>query len=301
VKDPETGEDLPDLIHLRPFVREAAEALERAGVPSPWVDAAILAAYVMEIEVTDLVKHDLFTIEQCIEMAGLLERREAREPLQHLTGRAPFRRLEFLVGPGVFIPRPETEVVVEAALGEVSRLQASGVREPVVVDLGTGSGAIAASIAIEAPGTRVHAVELDPEAHVWAQRNLRDLGIDLRLGDASESFPDLEGAVDIVVTNPPYIPPDGQIRDPEVLLYDPPLALWGGGADGLDVARVVTARAGVLLHPGGLLVMEHADVQRGAVLALFDALGSDWSEVADHRDLAGRDRYVTARRGRMHA
>ncbi len=226
-------------------------------------------------------------------------RRAKRVPLQHLTGESHFRRLTLAVGPGVFIPRPETEVVVEAALVEVRRLVAGGNRQPVVVDLCTGSGAMAASVALEAPEALVHAVELAPEAFAWAERNLAAYDVDLRLGDAASAFPELDGRVDVVVTNPPYIPADGLIRDPEVLEHDPPLALWGGGADGLDVPRSVVARAHDLLRPGGLLVIEHADVQGAAMVGLLTSAG--WVEVADHRDLAGRDRYATARPGRMTA
>ena len=158
---------------------------------------------------------------------------------------------------------------------------------------------MAASVALEAPEARVHAVELAPDAFAWAERNLAAFDVDLRLGDAASAFPDLDGQVDVVVANPPYIPADGLIRDPEVLEHDPPLALWGGGPDGLDVPRSVIARAHGLLRPGGLLVIEHADVQGAAMVDLLTAAG--WVEVADHRDLAGRDRYATARPGRMTA
>jgi release factor glutamine methyltransferase len=286
-------------LDINPLVRAMTEAFALAGVPSPRVDAEVLVAHVMGIEPNELVRHDTLSRAQAVEVRRLGERREQRVPLQHLTGQAYFRRLSLAVGPGVFIPRPETEVVVEAALGEIGRLVAAGVPEPVAVDLCTGSGCIAASIAVEAPAAQVHAVELSPEALVWAERNLLGLDVELRLGDAAEAFPELDGLVDVVVTNPPYIPPDGLIRDPEVLEHDPPLALWGGGCDGLEVARSVASRAAELLKPGGLLVMEHADVQRAAALALL--IGDRWVEVTDHRDLAGRDRYVTARRGRMHA
>jgi release factor glutamine methyltransferase len=290
-----------ELVDLRPLLREMSDAFEQAGVPSPRFDAEALAAHVLGVDPGDLVKLDAITGAQAVELSRLGALRAQRVPLQHLTGHAYFRRLTMDVGPGVFIPRPETEVVVEAALVEVRRLLTEGTARPVVVDLGTGSGAIAASMAVETPQAQVHAVELSPEAHVWAERNLRGLGVDLRLGDAAEAFRELDGLVDVIVTNPPYIPPDGVIRDLEVLDYDPPVALWGGGPDGLDVARAVIRRAEGLLRPGGFLVMEHADVQREAVLTLFGTEDSGWSEVADHRDLAGRDRYVTARRGRMHA
>jgi release factor glutamine methyltransferase len=287
-----------EAVDLRSLVRQVADALSEAGVPSPRFDAEALAAHVMGVEPRDLVKHQTLTRSQAVELSRLGALRGQRVPLQHLTGHAYFRRLALLVGPGVFIPRPETEVVVEAALAEVARLIAEGIRAPRVIDLCAGSGAIAASVATEAPASVVHAVELSPEAHAWAERNLHGLGVDLRLGDAATAFPELDGQVDVVIANPPYIPPDGIIRDREVLEHDPPVALWGGGPDGLDVPRLVTARAATLLRPGGLFVMEHADVQRHDVLAMLAATG-DWVDAADHQDLAGRDRYVTARRGKM--
>src|SRR4051794_17954599 len=284
---------------LRQMLRDATGILASAGVPSPAHDARELAAYALGVRPADLAGRDSCSPEEAEAFDALIRRRAQRVPLQHLTGEAHFRRLTLAVGPGVFIPRPETEVVVEAALVEVRRLLAHGNLHPVVVDLCTGSGVMAASVALEAPEARVHAVELAPDAFAWAQRNLADYDVDLRLGDAAGAFPELDGQVDVVVTNPPYIPADGLIRDPEVLEHDPPLALWGGGPDGLDVARSVISRAHSLLRPGGLLVIEHADVQGPAMVGLLTAAG--WVAVADHRDLAGRDRYATARPGRMTA
>lgn len=286
---------VPDEVDLRRLVRDAAARLAAAGVESDWYDAGILATHVLGVEPRELVLHDTCTQDQAEAFDALVDQRCARIPLQHLTGRAYFRRLSLVVGPGVFVPRPETEVVVEAALEEIARVTGRGVAHPVVVDLCTGSGAIAASVAVEAPQAQVAAVELSEEAYLWAVRNLRDLGVDLRLGDATDTFQDLDGTVDVVVSNPPYIPHGAVIRDPEVLTHDPGLALWGGGEDGLDVMRGVVARAAHLLRPGGLLVVEHADVQGPAVVALLEATG-DFAEVADHEDLAGRDRFTTGRR-----
>src|SRR3954454_616280 len=281
------------------MLREGTGILATAGVPSPQHDARELAAYVVGVRPADLANLDTCSPERAEAFDALLRRRAERVPLQHLTGEAHFRRLTLAVGPGVFIPRPETEVVVEAALAEVRRVVAGGNPRPVVVDLCTGSGAMAASVALEAPQAEVHAVELAPDAFAWAQRNLAAYEVDLRLGDAATAFPDLDGLADVIVTNPPYIPADGLIRDPEVLQHDPPLALWGGGPDGLDVPRSVIARAHDLLRPGGLLVIEHADVQGRTMVDLLTADG--WVDVADHRDLAGRDRYATARPGKMTA
>jgi release factor glutamine methyltransferase len=214
-------------------------------------------------------------------------RRAAREPLQHITGRAHFRHVTLAVGPGVFVPRPETEVVAGAAIAAARRLPA-----PVVVDLCTGSGAIALSLADEVPAASVHAVESDEAAHAWAGRNCAGTGVDLRLGDMADALHDLDGRVDVVVSNPPYIPVGAHVRDPEVAAHDPALALWSG-TDGLDAVRVVEQVAGRLLRPGGTVVVEHADLQGRTAPAVFAATGR-WTDVRDHRDLAGRDRYLTA-------
>jgi release factor glutamine methyltransferase len=187
----------------------------------------------------------------------------------------------------VFVPRPETEVVAEAAIAAALRLPA-----PVVVDLCTGSGAIALSLADEVPAASVHAVESDEAAHAWAGRNCAGTGVDLRLGDMADALHDLDGRVDVVVSNPPYIPVGAHVRDPEVAAHDPALALWSG-TDGLDAVRVVEQVAGRLLRPGGTVVVEHADLQGRTAPAVFAATGR-WTDVRDHRDLAGRDRYLTA-------
>ncbi len=281
-------------VDLRLLMRASAKRLTGAGVESGMHDAGLLVAHVLSVEPREIVLHDTVTREQATQIERLVAQRCARVPLQHLTGRAFFRRLSLLVGPGVFVPRPETELVVEAVLAEVQRLRDSASTAPLVVDLCTGSGAIAASVATEAPQARVAAVELSPEAYAWAERNLRGLDVDLRHGDAAQAFEDLDGTVDVVVSNPPYIPHGSQIRDPEVAKHDPPLALWGGGTDGLDVMRGVVVRARGLLRPGGLLVVEHSDLQGASVVALLQRAG--FLDVADHRDLAGRDRFTTARR-----
>ncbi len=280
---------------LQPLLRAAADRLLASGIESAGNDARLLAAHVLCVEPGEVVRHDALTADQALSFEELVARRSTRVPLQHLTGRAYFRHLALEVGPGVFVPRPETEVVTEAVLDELRALAARGVGRPLVVDLCTGSGAIAASIALEAPDASVSAVELSPEAFAWAERNLARLEVDLRLGDATAAFTDLDGMVDVVVSNPPYIPPGAVIRDPEVLDHDPPLALWGGGEDGLDVMRGIVARAGGLLRPGALLVVEHADVQGSAVVELLAGTGA-FVDVTDHVDLAGRDRFTTGRR-----
>jgi release factor glutamine methyltransferase len=272
-------------VTVQESVRSAAAELAAAGVPSPRFDAEELAAFSLGVERRELWRAS------CVgpEFAAYVRRRAAREPLQHITGRAHFRHLTLAVGPGVFVPRPETEVVVDAVLAACRRTTS-----PVVVDLGTGSGAIALSVAGELPGARVHAVEADPDAHAWAARNVAGTAVALRLGDMADAFPDLDGTVDVVVSNPPYIPVGAVVRDPEVATHDPAPALWSG-ADGLDAVRVVERVAARLLRAGGTVVVEHADLQGESAPAVFAAAGR-WAGVADHRDLAGRDRYLTARR-----
>ena len=272
-------------VPLQESVRAAAAELAAAGVPSPRFDAEELAAFSLGVERRELWR----AAGVGPEFAAYVRRRVSREPLQHITGRAHFRHLTLAVGPGVFVPRPETEVVVDAVLAALR-----GASSPVVVDLGTGSGAIALAVAHEVPGARVHAVEADPAAHAWAARNAGGTTVDLRLGDMADAFPELDGAVDVVVSNPPYIPVGAVVRDPEVAAHDPSLALWSG-PDGLDAVRVVERVAARLLRAGGTVVVEHADLQGESAPAVFAATGR-WAGVADHRDLAGRDRYLTARR-----
>jgi release factor glutamine methyltransferase len=250
-------------------------------------------AHVLGVELSQLPLVDDVAPSVVQEYDALVARRAEREPLQHLTGSAWFRHVELAVGPGVFVPRPETELLagwaIEQALGP-----ATGAAQPVVVDLGTGSGAIARAVADEVPHACVHAVELDPSAHRWAARNLAGTGVDLRHGDLGTAFDDLAGTVDVVVSNPPYIPHEAwESIAAEVRDHDPDLALYASG-DGLDVIRVVEARAALLLRPGGVVGVEHADVQGESAPAVFLGTGR-WEHVRDHRDLAGRARFVTAR------
>lgn len=269
---------------LREGLASATARLSAAGVPSPRFDAEELAAFSLGVTRRDLWRHQ----EPGEGFESYVARRATREPLQHITGRAYFRHLSLAVGPGVFVPRPETEVVVEAAIAA-----ARAVPGAVVVDLGTGSGAIAMAVAQEVAGARVHAVEADPAAYEWAARNCAGTTVQLRLGDMATAFGELDGTVDVVVSNPPYIPVGAVVRDPEVASHDPARALWSG-EDGLDAVRVVEQVAARLLGPGGAVVVEHADLQGTAAPAVFTATGR-WTDVRDHRDLAGRDRYLTAR------
>ena len=275
------------------LLRDAGARLVAAGVPSPDFDAAELLAHVLGTSRKALSRDTFVDAGAAAEFDDLVSRRAARVPLQHLTGLVGFRYCELAVGPGVFVPRPETELLAGWAVETAGALVRAG-RSPVVVDLCTGSGAIALSVATEVPGAIVHAVELDGPAHAWAERNLAGSGVDLQLGDMAEAFPDLDGTVDVVVANPPYIPLEAyESVAPEARDHDPALALWSG-QDGLDAMRTVERVAARLLGPGGRVGAEHADVQGDAAPRVFADAGR-WLDVRDHRDLAGRARFVTAR------
>ncbi|MDN3351773.1 peptide chain release factor N(5)-glutamine methyltransferase [Actinomadura sp. DC4] len=277
-------------------IARATARLAAAGIPSPRADAEELAAFVHGVKRGELhgVPDGAFDARYWEGIA----RREAGEPLQHITGRAFFRYLELRVGPGVFVPRPETEVVAGWA---IDTLRTMDVGDPLVVDLGTGSGAIALSIAQEVPRARVHAVEKDPKAYVHATRNVEELDergrVRLHLSDFGDALRDLDGTVDLVVSNPPYIPMSEWEYVPEdVRDFDPPPALWGGGDDGLDAIRVVERTARRLLRPGGWTAVEHSDLQGNPVYWIF-AEENGWRDMRNHKDLTGRDRFVTARLG----
>lgn len=283
-------------VRRNPALATAADRLRSAGVASPEHDAAELLAHVYGLERKTLFRVDMVDGEPAARFEALIERRAAREPLQHLTGAAFFRHVELAVGPGVFVPRPETELLAGWAIEQASKILAVG-RSPVVVDLCTGSGAIAKAVADEVADADVHAVELDESAHEWAERNLAGTGVDLRHGDMGTAFDDLLGTVDVVVCNPPYIPLEAwESVAAEARDHDPHLALFSGD-DGLDAIRVLTVRAAQLLRPGGVVGAEHADVQGESSPAVFAATGR-WVEVVDHLDLAGRPRFTTARLAR---
>ena len=279
-------------MNARQLRSAGAARLRDAGVASPERDADELLGHVLGVGLGRLPLVTEVTGDQEAAYDALLARRAAREPLQHLLGSAAFRHVELAVGPGVFVPRPETELLAGWAVERARELPA-----PVVVDLCTGSGAIARAIAEEVPAARVHAVELDPGAHAWAELNLAGSGVELRLGDMATAFEELEGTVDVVTCNPPYVPLDAwesvarEARD-----HDPHLALFSGD-DGLDAMRVLARRAARLLRRGGWVGAEHADVQGETAPAVFVATGR-WEQVRDHRDLVGRPRYVTARLAR---
>lgn len=272
-------------VPVRSAVRAAAEKLAAAGIESPLHDAQELAAHVLGVGRKDLVRHE------CIDAPAyeaLVARRAAREPLQHITGRAHFRRISLEVGPGVFVPRPETEVMTGVAIELAATLQA-----PVVVDLFAGAGPVALSVAAEVPQATVHAVEREDAAFAWLQRNAATSRVIIHHADAADCLPELDGAVDVVVANPPYVPIDATISFPEVADYDPPTALWSG-TDGLDAMRVLEWVAGRLLRPGGWVLAEHSDLQGEAAPQVFST--GRWVDVHDRVDLAGRPRFVVARR-----
>jgi release factor glutamine methyltransferase len=289
-------------------LREAARRLGEAGVTTPRVDAERLAAHVLGLSPGELTAAAIvgrgLGADEAERLADLVAERAARVPLQHLTGRAAFRGIELAVGPGVFVPRPETEIVAGLAI-EAARESGAEVAfvagHPVVVDLCTGSAAIALSVAVEVPAARVVALELEPHALAWAEGNIADVApgrVELRAGDVAGSprgvLADLAGAVDVVVANPPYIPPGARPVDPEVADHDPEAALYGGGADGLAVPRAVVHVAAALLRPGGVLVMEHGDAQGPACRAIAGTPA--WTDVRTVADLTGRDRALVARR-----
>ena len=257
-------------------ITEAITALREAGVPSPEHDARALERHAAQTRSN---------------FDELVRRRAARVPLQHLIGSTGFRYLDLQVGPGVFVPRPETEVVVDAVLAEIK-----GRSRPVVVDLCAGAGTIGFSVAHEHPDAVVHLVERDPEAYEWLRRNRPEgrRDVHLHLGDAAEALPELEGTVDVVASNPPYVAEhERELVDPEVRDHDPALALFAG-EDGLDIVRVVVARAHSLLKPGGVVVIEHSDRQGESAPALLREHG--WTDVADHKDLTDRPRFVVGRK-----
>jgi release factor glutamine methyltransferase len=284
---------------LADVLRDARARLAAGGVPTPAVDAELLAAHAFGLSRTELTTAALRGARAddlpVTALEELVAERARRVPLQHLTGTAPFRTVELAVGPGVFVPRPETEIVAGLAIEEAGRLE-----HPLVVDLCTGSGAVAITVAVEVPAARVVALELDPLAYAWARRNVEALapGVDLRLGDAAGAdtavLADIAGSVDVVVANPPYIPDGARPVDLEVAEHDPPTALYGGGPDGLDIPRQVVATAAGLLRPGGLLVMEHGEAQAAGARRLVARPG--WHDGRTAEDLAGRPRALLARR-----
>lgn len=273
--------------HLRGLIAEAVESLSRAGVSSPQVDAEELAAYLLGVS-----RMRLRFAESAPEFPEryrhLVARRAQRIPLQHLIGTAAFGPVEVHVGPGVFIPRPETESLYAWATAEL-------MPDATVVELCAGSAALAIALSHDQPTARVIGIELDEDALTYTRRNAVGTRVEVIQADVTspELLTDLNGAVDLIVANPPYIPEDAEL-EPEVAQHDPPLALFAG-ADGLAIIAPIVTAAGRLLTPGGVIGVEHDDSNGGGTCELFTASGL-FDEIVQRHDLAGRPRFVTARR-----
>ena len=272
---------------------EASSKLKVAGVTSATVDAELLACFCLAISRSELqllvATKSEFPVQHLVQFQEILARRVSREPLQHITGTAPFRHLELKVGPGVFTPRPETEQVVGYAMEKIQKFP-----NPLIVDLCSGSGAIAISLATEISPSKVFAVELSKDAFGYLLQNAASHGLpeeNLRNEDLQTSLKELDGLVDLVISNPPYIPNDAIPVDLEVQLHEPSMSLYGG-VDGLDVIRQISIRAKNLLKSGGLLVLEHADSQSSAIAKLLLAEG--WLEIEARADLADKERMISA-------
>ncbi|WP_092387296.1 peptide chain release factor N(5)-glutamine methyltransferase [Curtobacterium sp. YR515] len=288
--------DTPVAFAADRLLREAAAAFDAAGVPTPQVDAELLLAWATDTSRGAVQARAMtggaIAAEHVERFRHAVARRVTREPLQHITGEAYFRALTLAVGPGVFVPRPETEGVVQFG---IDALRAVPVPSPVAVDLGSGSGAIAIAMDTEVPNAVVYAVERSPEALPWTRRNIDAHGGTVRLveGDLADALPELDGTVSVVVSNPPYVPDDAVPIDPEVRDHDPAVALYGG-PDGLDAVRALADTAWRLLVPGGVLVIEHAEPQGAGVREVLARRGFRSPET--HVDLTGRDRTTTATR-----
>lgn len=275
---------------VRALLGDATRRLAAAGVSSPRVDAELLLADLLGVGRGALVAVPAVPDDVVELFEQRLRRRAAREPVQHIVGTAAFRHIEVAVGPGVFVPRPETELLVDAVLPRLRDLP-----RLTVVDLCAGSGALALALAHEVPGADVVAVERSAAALRWLERNATGSGVVVVSGDVRDAdlLPELRGRVDAVVSNPPYVPDSTRVA-PEVEA-DPAEAVFAG-TDGLDLMPAVFARAAELLRPGGILAVEHDETHGPQAAALLGA--GEWAEVTGHLDLAFRPRYVTAvRRG----
>ena len=271
----------------------ATDKFSAAGILSPSFDAEALGCFILILDKSELallaIDNQGLTESKLSDFLEVVQRREKREPLQHIIGLAPFRHLELEVGPGVFIPRPETEQLVDLAINRIQILDT-----PVIVDLCSGSGAIAISLKTEVVSSTIYAVELSTDAFAFLTRNYQKYGLDtknLRNENLTSALEELGGSVDLVISNPPYIPDAAVPIDLEVKLHDPSIALYGG-EDGLDVIRQISTRALFLLRPGGQLVLEHANTQAPAIGELL--LSQGWQEIVSSQDLTGKDRMISA-------
>lgn len=282
-------------LSLRRAIDDAAAALAEAGIDSARWDAEQLAAHLAGTDRGRLALLDSPGEDFLERYRDVVAARSQRVPLQHLLGTAAFGPVTLQVGPGVFIPRPETEAMLEWATAQQLPPQ------PVIVDLCTGSGALAVALAHHRPAARIVAIDNSDAALEYARRNARGRAIELLRADVTELADDpgllaeLNGRVDMVVANPPYVPDDA-VLDPEVTQHDPPQAVFGG-PDGLAVIAPVVRLAGRLLRPGAVVGVEHDDTTSAATVELFRRAGV-FDEVQARQDLTGRPRYVTARRRR---
>lgn len=277
---------------LSELIARGTATFEAAEIESSKADAELIIAFVLGISRGELQARSIMgeSIADATRIEALFARRAAREPLQHLTGEAYFRNLTLKVGKGVFVPRPETELLASLAIDAAKAFE-----NPTVIDLCAGSGAVGIAVATELPTAKVFAVEKSEDAFEYAEANYKKLApsATVILGDAADAFQDLNGAVQVVVSNPPYIPAAMVPIYPEVALHDPALALYSGD-DGLDLIRIISKRALELLVLGGTVAIEHADMQSEAVVQLL--LNDGWREVFDHKDFNGRPRAVTAKK-----
>jgi len=287
-------------MQLRQLLDDLTVRFAEAGIESARADAEILVADVLGIGRGALaamaVTDGEIEAEALATVLAFAERRAAREPLQHLTGKAYFRNLTLAVGKGVFVPRPETELLAGLGVQALVFAVDSGIQNPQGFDLATGSGAIALAMATEVPAATIHAVELSEDAIAWTSKNFEAYSrqgakLELRQGDLTDAFQDINGTADVVLSNPPYIPVDMVPIYPEVVLHDPGLALYGG-QDGLDLVRAASQSALRLCKSGGFFAVEHADIQGPSVVELLKNDG--WTQVTQHQDFNQRDRVVSA-------
>ena len=275
---------------MRPaqVVRRAAEYLERHGVESPVPTAERLLSHVLGMDRTGIYAREGLSSQEAKLFGRALCRRCTGEPLQHVTGKQGFRRLDLRVRPGVFVPRPETEILVQVVLDGLAAIEA-----PVVVDVCTGSGAVALAIKDERPDATVHAIDLSPEAAALARENANTLRLAMTVlqGDLLEPLPrDLRGAVDAVMCNPPYVAPEARASLPPDVLAEPELAVFGG----IDLYERLFAQALLWLRPGGLIAVEIEESMAASVSKAAERVG--FEDFSVRRDLAGRDRVVGGRR-----
>lgn len=296
--DPTDTTDRPASNRGPDVLEWAIRELESVGIPWAVSDAQIILAHPLGLRRDDIRAGAADGVElseeQLATVLDFVERRKRREPIQFLTGKAFFRQLELAVGPGAYIPRRETEFVAQLA---IDALRASGVERPIAIDVGSGVGAIALSMATEVPASTVYAVEIVPETYEWLRRNCEAFAPDNThpfLGDMADAFPELDGRVDVVAGNPPWIPDGDDSPTPEVALWVGEHHIHGGGSDGMDTMRALSKRALELLKPGGAFVTEHGKSQAARVRALLESDG--WLDVRSHVDPTGIERATTARR-----